>query len=117
MSEVLAQLEKKGGGNSLQNAACFGNNSASGSFVLDTATYGSDFIVVVDISAYQSRYTIDVTGSGVTYEYIKPMSAVVTNYNVTSHVCVLKCTGSGSITISYTSTDGNIHACQITVVY
>lgn len=73
---------------------------------------------MVDIKAYQTRYSMNITtDSGVTYSYLKPMASIVMTYNVTSYVCAIKVSGSGNITISYTSSDGNIHACQVTVVY
>lgn len=96
---------------------CLGNLGTSYSWTLNTSTYGSKFYVVIDISAYEAQYTLNISTSGTTYEYLKSMSKIITTYNVDSFVGVISVSGSGSITISYTSPDINIHAGQLTIIY
>ena len=80
-------------------------------------TYGEDFIVLLEIFAYNSNFSKSISVSGdITYETLLDGHNLYTNA-VSPYFYVLKVKGKGSLTITYTTYDGNIHAGRVTVLY
>lgn len=79
--------------------------------------YGEDFIVLLEIFAYNRNFSKSISVSGdITYETLLDGHTLYTNA-VTPYFYVLKVKGKGSLTITYHTYDGNIHAGRVVVLY
>lgn len=80
-------------------------------------TYGEDFIVLLEIFAYNRNFSKSISVSGdTTYETLLDGHILYTNA-VIPYFYVLKVKGKGSLTITYHTYDGNIHAGRVMVLY